>query len=67
MQFRLRGLILKDMKKYKMNFFGSLIGSSGKTYHFDKDEIVEAPQGEFSSSLEYKEAKPKGRPPKEKE
>lgn len=36
---------------YKMKYFGSATGKSGMTYHFDKDQQVEAPTGEFSKEV----------------
>jgi hypothetical protein len=39
------------MVKYRMKFFGSVDGKvSGLTKHFDKDQIVEAPEGEFDEA-----------------
>jgi hypothetical protein len=35
------------MAKFRMKYFGSAEGKSGKTYHFDKDQIIEAKEGEF--------------------
>jgi len=40
------------MAFYKMKLFGSYTGlKSGIAYHFDKDQIIEAPQGEFNNSI----------------
>lgn len=37
--------------KYKMKFFGSVTGGvSGHTRHFDKGQIIEAPEGEFNEA-----------------
>jgi len=36
------------MALFKMKFFGSLNGKSGKHYAFDKGQVIEAPEGEFS-------------------
>ena len=34
--------------KFKMKYYGSFAGlMSGKSYHFDKDQIIEAPEGDF--------------------
>ena len=51
------------MAHYKMKYFGSAQGKSGKDYHFGKGDIIEAPEGEFSESVaedvsaDFKEAK----------
>jgi hypothetical protein len=40
------------MAIHKMKLFGSYTGlKSGITHHFDKDEIIEAPEGEFHESV----------------
>lgn len=46
--------------KYCMKYYGSAVGKSGKTYHFDKDEVLEADKGEFDESTaeELAEEKP---------
>lgn len=37
--------------KYKMKFYGSVDGKvSGLTRHFDKDQIIDAPEGEFDET-----------------
>jgi hypothetical protein len=39
---------------YRMKFFGSLQGrKTNKDYTFDRDQIVEAPEGEFDESEAY--------------
>lgn len=43
--------------KYKMKFFGSAEGKvSGLTRHFDKGQVIEAPEGEFDESMAEKVA-----------
>lgn len=40
------------MAHYKMKFFGSSKGKkSDLTRHFDKGQIIEAPEGEFDESV----------------
>lgn len=40
------------MVKYKFKYFGSSVGLVTKSiYHFDKDQIKEAPLGEFSEDI----------------
>jgi hypothetical protein len=38
--------------EYKMKIYGSFTGlKSGKLYHFDKGELIDAPEGEFDDSV----------------
>jgi hypothetical protein len=39
------------MAHFKMKYFGSGDGKSGKGYHFDKGQIIEAGAGEFSAEM----------------
>ena len=45
-----------------MKYFGSVVGLiSGNIYHFDKDEIIEAKEGEFNSDVGEAVEKPKAK------
>jgi hypothetical protein len=40
------------MAKYKFKYFGSAEGLGTKQiYHFDKDQVMEAPLGEFTKDI----------------